>query len=104
MRGQSQPGGKGHLQVAQDADVAAWIAEGDRRRREGQTHIVAGWQAAGGLRPGIAQSEAADVLYTLTSPEVYLMLVKTAGWPPGDYESWLNRTLTAMILGEGGQD
>lgn len=29
-----------------------------------------------------------------------LMLVKTAGWTPSDYESWLNRTLTTLVLGE----
>jgi TetR/AcrR family transcriptional regulator, regulator of cefoperazone and chloramphenicol sensitivity len=85
--------------TAVDADVAAWAAEGDRRRREGQARIVAGWHAAGALRPEIGRSEARDVLYSLTSPEVYLLLVKTSGWPPGRYERWLDRTLSTLLLG-----
>jgi AcrR family transcriptional regulator len=85
--------------TAVDGDVAAWAAEGDRRRREGQARIVAGWHAAGALRPGIGPSEARDVLYTLTSPEVYLLLVKAVGWSPGRYERWLDRTLSALLLG-----
>ena len=38
------------------------------------------------------------VLYTLTSPEVYLLLVKACGWRPGRYESWLDRTLSSLLL------
>jgi len=86
--------------TAVDADVAAWAAEGDRRRREGQAHIVAGWHTAGALKPGTGPGEARDVLYTLTSPEVYLLLVKACGWPPGRYESWLDRTLSTLLLGD----
>jgi AcrR family transcriptional regulator len=84
--------------TAVDAEVAAWAAEGDRRRREGQAHVVAGWHAAGALRPGTGPAEARDVLYTLTSPEVFLLLVKAGGWPPGRYESWLDRTLSTLLL------
>ena len=84
--------------VAADPDVAAWTAEGDRRRREGQGHIVASWHAAGGLNPRLGESEAADVLYTLTSPEVYLLLVGTTGWTPDRYEDWIDDTLATLLL------
>lgn len=84
--------------TAVDGDVAAWAAGGDRRRREGQGRIVAGWHAAGALRPDIGLSEARDVLYTMTSPELYLLMVKANGWSPGRYERWLDRTLSALLL------
>ena len=84
--------------TAVDAEVAAWTAEGDRRRREGQARIVAGWNAAGALKPGTGLAQARDVLYTLTSPEVYLLLVKSCGWPPGRYQSWLDGTLSSLLL------
>src|SRR5918999_6144152 len=32
--------------TAVDSEVAAWAAEGDRRRREGQARLVAGWYSA----------------------------------------------------------
>lgn len=85
--------------TAVDEDVATWIAEGDGRRREGQAHVVAGWDAAEALRPEIGASEARDALYTLTSPQVYLQLVGTLGWAPDHYERWLERTLTTLLLG-----
>jgi len=84
--------------VATDPDVAAWAAEGDRRRRQGQAQLVGGWQATGALKPGLGTSEAADVLYTLTSPEVYLLLVRTSGWEPERYESWIDETLARILL------
>src|SRR5919106_1260148 len=66
--------------TAVDPEVQAWSAEGDRRRRDGQRRLVSGWHAAGALRPDLRRSEAADVLYTLTGPEVYLLLVRKLGW------------------------
>lgn len=86
--------------AAIDPDVAAWIAEGDRRRRTGQAHLVGAWHAAGALRRSLTSSEAGDVLYTLTSPEVYLLLVKTSGWAPDRYERWLDTTAATLLLDE----
>lgn len=87
--------------TAVDPDVRAWTAEGDRRRRGGQGHLVASWHAAGKLRSDLGPSEAADVLYTLTSPEVYLLLVRTCGWDSDHYERWLRTTLRTLLLDPG---
>lgn len=84
--------------TAADADVATWIAEGDRRRREGLAHLAAGWHAAGALRPEVDAAEAGDILYTLTSSQVYVLLVTTTGWEPSRYERWLNQTLATLLL------
>ena len=82
--------------VAVDPDVAAWANEGDRRRREGQGHIVAAWEAQGALK--LPRSEAADILYALTSPEVYLLLVRATGWTSERYERWIDETLAGLLL------
>jgi AcrR family transcriptional regulator len=87
--------------AAVDPDVAAWAAEGDRRRREGQGRLVGAWHAAGGLSSRLRPSEAADILYTLTSPEVYLLLVSRCGWSPARYEGWLGATLRTLLLKRG---
>lgn len=84
--------------VATDPDVAEWVAEGDRRRRHGQSFLVADWHRARALKPRMSQSEAGDILYTLTSPEMYLLLVRTSGWTPDRYERWIDRSLAAMLL------
>lgn len=86
---------------AVDPEVAAWAAEGDRRRRVGQAGLVAGWHRAGALAPEIGLAEARSTLYALTSPEVYLVLLGT-GWTPGRYERWLRRTLGTLLFGERG--
>jgi AcrR family transcriptional regulator len=84
--------------VATDPDVAEWVVEGDRRRRHGQSFLVADWHRARALKPRMSRPEAGDILYTLTSPEVYLLLVRTSGWTPAQYERWIDRTLAAMLL------
>ena len=84
--------------TAVDPDVAAWAEEGDRRRRDGQARIVGAWHAAGALRPRLGRQRAADMLYALTSPEMYLLLVGTCGWAPGRYERWLGDTLAEQLM------
>lgn len=60
---------------------------------------VVAWIAAHGpLSEGLSQDEAAAVVWTLTSPEVHLMLRDTWGWSRQRYEEWLRDTLTASLL------
>jgi TetR/AcrR family transcriptional regulator, regulator of cefoperazone and chloramphenicol sensitivity len=86
--------------TAADPDVAAWMEEGDRRRRDGQAPLVASWQASGRLRPGLDTCQAADILHALTSPELYLLLVQSSGWLPDRYEDWLHETLSSLLFSE----
>jgi AcrR family transcriptional regulator len=41
---------------------------------------------------------AADVLWTLVHPDVYLLLVRQRGWSPEAYERWLADTLCDQLL------
>lgn len=43
-------------------------------------------------------AEAADVLWTLGSPEVYQRLVRKRGWSSDRYERWLAETLQDQLL------
>lgn len=85
--------------VATDPDVASWAAEGDRRRREGQAPLVAAWSRDGNLRAGVDGQQAADVLWTLTAPEVYRLLLVRLGWTPDAYERWLTALLGRELFG-----
>jgi AcrR family transcriptional regulator len=50
------------------------------------------------LRPDLAADQAADIIFCLLSPEVYLSFTAQRGWTPGQWEQWINHTLTATVL------
>ena len=41
---------------------------------------------------------ARDVLWLLTSPEIYRMLVMERGWSSDEYETWLSKTLLQTLV------
>ncbi|XVQ08164.1 TetR/AcrR family transcriptional regulator [Spirillospora sp. CA-255316] len=50
-----------------------------------------------GARPGLTADEAADILFALLSPEMYLLLVDTRGWSPSRWEEWTLASLRARL-------
>lgn len=50
------------------------------------------------LRPGLTVPKAADIIFTLLSPEVYLLLTAERGWTPARWQNWLTDTITQAIL------
>jgi AcrR family transcriptional regulator len=50
-----------------------------------------------GARPGVSVEHAADVLFGLLSPEVYLVLVSQRGWSPKQWEKWTQETLLPQL-------
>jgi AcrR family transcriptional regulator len=41
---------------------------------------------------------ATDVLWTLTHPDIYLLLVRERGWTPETYERWLGDALRRQLI------
>jgi AcrR family transcriptional regulator len=72
--------------------------EQERHRYERQETTVRRLEKENALLPGIDGSRARDILWTLTSREVYRMLVIERGWSPDDYEAWLRRTLLQTLV------
>lgn len=85
---------------AADADpaAAALLAEHTRQRRDGQARIAHALAAAGALRTDLTEIDAADIVYTLMSPEVYRLLTDDRGWSPERYERWLADALITQLL------
>lgn len=52
-----------------------------------------------GLRPGLDLDAAADILWTLTAPEVVDRLVHRRGWGWDRVERWLGDTIADALLG-----
>jgi AcrR family transcriptional regulator len=69
-------------------------------RRELMHGVVSRWPA-GTLRKGLDAAEAADVAWTLTSDELYELLVGVRGWPFERYVAWVKQTLRRELLARG---
>ena len=77
------------------ADLAREI---DMRRRQNQSRLVAYLDQHQMLRQGLSVEEATDVLWTLTSYDVYRMLVLERHWSPARYEAWLANLLVQQLV------
>ncbi|MGP3912528.1 hypothetical protein [Nonomuraea sp. 10N515B] len=49
------------------------------------------------LRPDLSTEEAADIIFTLVSFEVYLLLTGVRGWTPEQWERWIHTIIAAAI-------
>lgn len=50
------------------------------------------------LRPGLDEKQAAEVVWALTSPELYRLLTLDRKWTQDRYAQWLGDTLTRLLL------
>ena len=85
---------------AAHTDAAAaqvWAQMVDERHR-GMSAFAAHLYSGGHLRPGVSQAEAADVLFTYNSAELWELLVIQRGWRPARYGTWLTSQLIAALL------
>jgi AcrR family transcriptional regulator len=77
------------------ADVRRQIEE---RRHQNQARLIATLREQEALRPGLPVEEATDVLWALTSYDLYRMLVMDQHWDPQRYETWLAQLLIEHLL------
>ncbi len=77
------------------AEVARQV---ETRRRQNQGRLIASLHERGVLRPGLSLEEATDVLWALTSYDLYRMLVVEQRWEPERYETWLAQLLVQHLL------
>lgn len=50
-----------------------------------------------GARPGVSTRHAADVLYGVLSPELYLVFTRERGWAAAKWERWAEETLRGQL-------
>jgi AcrR family transcriptional regulator len=77
------------------ADLAQQV---EARRRQNQGRLMASLHEQGMLRPGLSFEEATDVLWALTSYDLYRILVVEQRWEPMRYETWLAQILIQQML------
>jgi len=84
---------------ATDAELAAAYRTGSEGRRGWMRGFAEAWSAMGHLRDGIGVDTAVDVLWAITAPDVYRLLVVEAGWSQDRYAAWLTEAARALVLG-----
>jgi AcrR family transcriptional regulator len=82
-----------------NSDVEAFAATIDAERLTGATFTIRMWQSNGWLQPELTTDRATDILWTLNSPAVFLLL-EERGWTSNDYQVWLSTTLLATVLAD----
>jgi hypothetical protein len=74
-----------------------WDA-GERRRYDAYSDLVAAWERAGALRPGLSARTARDLLWALGGPDTYRLLVKERAWSERSRLEHLSRMLELMLF------
>ncbi len=81
-----------------DSAMAALLEEVDDQRRQRMRHNADRLHRRGWLRPGLGLDEAADILWTYSSQELYELLVIKSGWSIDRYADFAGDAMIATLL------
>ena len=74
-----------------------WNGIAERRARN-MRFLAKDLAETGRLRGDLSIDTVADVLWTMNSPEYYLLLVEERGWQPEEFEVWLKDAWCRLLL------
>ncbi|MEU9114132.1 helix-turn-helix domain-containing protein [Streptomyces sp. NPDC048483] len=83
--------------AAMDPEVAELWQHDEDPRFTVQATAAKALMAKEGAREGLPVAQAADVLFALLSPELYLLFVRERGWSPERWERWAYDTLRPQL-------
>lgn len=81
-----------------DADLGALWQEISSRRATNMRQLAKNLIATGRVRSELTESAVADVLWSMNSPEFYLLLVGQRGWSPQEFGLWLADAWMRLLL------
>jgi AcrR family transcriptional regulator len=84
--------------AASDPEMAAVLEDINRQRLERMTVNAQGLHGAGHLRLNISTEQAADIMWTYSSPELYDLLVLQRGWSPQRFGRFVAEAMIAALL------
>jgi AcrR family transcriptional regulator len=84
--------------AAADPEVGTFLAQAEQGRYAGPQHFAGVLAERGALRAGLTARRAADIMYALTSYDVYRSLIQDRGWSGEEAEAWIAETLAAQLL------
>lgn len=84
--------------ASSDSEIDALWQLYKTQRFAGQRELIRVVGEDGALRQGLTIDGAADVLFTIGSPETYQLLTGDRGWSPAHFERWYADTLARLLL------
>jgi AcrR family transcriptional regulator len=84
--------------AATDPDAGELWARIQTDFHDNQRAIVETLHARKALRRGLSVARAADVLWTLNHPDLWLLLVGERGWTPREWERWFAEAVRSQLL------
>jgi TetR/AcrR family transcriptional regulator, regulator of autoinduction and epiphytic fitness len=81
-----------------EPDIANMLQHILKERRQNMELAIERVVANGSLRDGLTNAKAADILWTLTSAEVFNLLIVDLGWSKDQYIDWLVDSLIRLLL------
>lgn len=84
-----------------DPDLRSFADTIEGERSFGASYFARHVAERFGLRPGLDEAAAADILWALTAPDLADRLVRRRAWGWDRYEEWLGTTTADALLGPG---
>jgi AcrR family transcriptional regulator len=81
-------------------ELAAVEEERNCQRYDSQVMVIDALERGGLLRSGLNRDNARAILWTLTSREIFRMLVRERGWTGDQYEAWLREVIRWELTGK----
>lgn len=81
-----------------EPDFARILQKLNKQRLEHMIVAVQQFAVNGPFRENMEEQEARDTVWTLTSPEVFLLLTRERAWSKEKYAQWLADTLARTLL------
>ncbi|SDZ27532.1 transcriptional regulator, TetR family [Saccharopolyspora shandongensis] len=85
------------IAAATEPEVTELWPQGPDPRYTVQAAAAAALVTKPGARADVSAEQAADVLFGLLSPELYLLVVRDRGWKPEQWEQWVFELLRAQL-------
>lgn len=81
-----------------DPDLAAVWRQSHRQQLSRLGELIGVLAQKHALKPDLSVETATDTLWSLSSPEIYRLLVRERGWTPSRYEEWLADSAITLLL------
>jgi AcrR family transcriptional regulator len=81
-----------------EPEIAELVQRLLRERMTNMTMVAKSVASHGSLREDVNRGQAAEVIWSMTSPELYLLLTRDLHWTDEQYSQWLTDTLIRLLL------
>lgn len=81
-----------------DRELGELWEEISERRARNMRLFAAELAKTGRLRGELSVAKAGDILWSMNSPEFFLLLVEGRGWSPEEFEEWLAEAWIRLLL------